>query len=50
MAQEAEARMMAGGTPQKEDGDQGDTFLTDLMMGKKPASARKATNRPMMNP
>jgi len=31
MAAEAEQRMMNGGTPQKDD----NTFLTDLMMGKK---------------
>ena len=48
MAQEAESRMGLG-TPQKGDGDQGDTFLTDLMMGKKPASARRQPNRPVMN-
>ena len=33
MAAEAEAKMFGGGTPQKE--EEGDTFLTDLMMGKK---------------
>lgn len=32
MAAEAEAKAL-GGTPLKEPGDNGDTFLTDLLMG-----------------
>ena len=43
MAAEAEAKIFGGGTPSKE--VEGDTFLTDLMMGKRPSeSARSKKN------
>jgi len=42
MAAEAEARMFGGGTPGKNDGD---TFLTDLMMGKKQPSVSAAKSQ-----
>jgi len=49
MAAEAEAKMFAGGTPSKE--VEGDTFLTDLMMGKRPSeSSRRNTAKSAMKP
>ena len=40
MAAEAEAKMYGGGTPGKD--NDGDTFLTDLMMGKRPSESARS--------
>jgi len=50
MAAEAEARIFSGGGPGPGDAAGGDTFLTDLMQGKKQTSERKPPSQSALKP